>query len=176
MGRIFYLFFQAVTTVAYALLATVIIGDLVINLRSVYVQDKALSIGFWMTLVAVFVHVPGKLIYQKISDASCIHWGSSESLICRLHHSQNLGDHLCYVTALFLAIGAIFRALVWWFCRNLNLYDIPIAEEEPGRELEEMTRMQREPLLIEEVPPTPSEVEGNFHLIILVNFPIIRMT
>lgn len=141
-------------------MASIIVGDLLINLRSVYVQDKALSIGFWMTLVAAFIHVPGKLIYQKIANTTCVYWGSAESNICRLHHSKNLGDYLCYATILFLAISAIIRIIVWWFCKNLNLYDTPIVEEEPGRELEEINRMQREPLLIEEIPA--GEVEGKF--------------
>ncbi|XP_051170815.1 solute carrier organic anion transporter family member 2A1-like isoform X2 [Leptopilina boulardi] len=155
-----WLIFEAVTIVAYSLLASIIVGDLLINLRSVYVQDKALSIGFWMTLVAAFIHVPGKLIYQKIADTTCVYWGSAESNICRLHNSKNLGDYLCYATILFLAISAIIRIMVWWFCENLNLYDTPIVEEEPGRELEEINRMQREPLLIEEIPAAEVEEAG----------------
>lgn len=153
-----WLIFEAVTVIAYSLLASIIIGDLLINLRCVYVQDKALSIGFWLTLVAAFVHIPGKIIYQKIADSACIYWGTAEFGICRLH-SKNLGNYLCYVTILFLAISLLFKSLVWWFCRNLNLYDTPTEDEERGRELQDITQSQREPLLIEEISPTPPEIE-----------------
>lgn len=67
---------------------------------------------------------------------------------------------MCFVTALLLAISALIRGLVWWFCRNLNVYDLPVEEEQPGRELEEISRIQREPLLIEEIQPSEPEPEG----------------
>ena len=112
-----------------------------------------------MTLVAIFIHVPGKMMYQNIADATCNYWGT-DSRICHLHHSRNLGSYLCYLTALLLLISALIKGLVWWFCSNLNLYDWPAAEVETGRELQEITRVQREPLLIEEIAPAESNPEG----------------
>ena len=117
-----------------------------------------------MTLVTAFVHIPGKIIYQKIADATCNYWGV-ENHICHLHHSRNLGYYLCYVTALLLVISALIKGLVWWFCRNLNVYDRPAEEEQPGRELEEITRIQREPLLIEEIQRAEHEPEGNIYFL-----------
>lgn len=126
------------TTFAYSLAASTIVGDLLISLRSVYLQDKSLAIGFSMTLISVLAYVPGKVAYDQISKYTCQHWTAHDG-VCHLHHPEKLGDYLCYLTAGLLATGALFKALVWFFTRKLNLYDTPKVDTESGRELEDLT-------------------------------------
>lgn len=136
---------------AYSLVASTVVGSLLVNLRSVYVQDKALSIGFWMTWVFLFTFVPGKIIYGIIADATCEHWGLEKS-ICHLYNSSHLGDYLSYLTAALLVLGGLFKVLVWHFCNEISVYDNPRNEiEETATELNDVLRAQTEPLLSERV-------------------------
>ncbi|KAK2578878.1 hypothetical protein KPH14_009745 [Odynerus spinipes] len=124
-----WLAFEFGTLFAYSLVASTFIGDLLINLRSVYKQDKASSIGFWMMWVAIFVNVPGKILYQTIADMTCVHWGIKRT-ICHLHDSEKLGNYMFYLTTLLMAICVLFKVLVWIFCRNLQIYGSRVSENE----------------------------------------------
>jgi len=103
-------------------MATTFIGDLLINIRSVYKQDKAISIGFWMMWLSVFVYIPGKILYELIAYQACQYWGDQKA-ICHLHNSEKLGDYLCYFTIFFLSLCLLFKIIVWFFCKNLQLYE-----------------------------------------------------
>lgn len=119
---------------AYALIASTFVGDLLINLRSVYKQDKALSIGFWMMWIALFVFVPGRILYEYVARQTCIYWGS-KGAICHLHDNEKLVNYLCYMTIMFLSLSHMFKILVWFFCKNLQLYEqvkIESKDEESG--------------------------------------------
>lgn len=102
-------------------MATTIIGDLLINIRSIYKQDKAISIGFWMMWLSIFVYVPGKILYEFVARQACQYWGDQEA-ICHLH-GEKFGDYLCYTTILFLSLCLLFKIIVWFFCKNLQLYE-----------------------------------------------------
>ncbi|XP_012215064.2 solute carrier organic anion transporter family member 1A5 [Linepithema humile] len=117
-----WMLFEFGSLLAYALMATIFIGDLLINIRSVYKQDKAISIGFWMMWLSIFVYVPGKILYELVARQACQYWGS-EKTICHLHNSEKLGDYLCYFTILFLSLSLLFKIVVWFFCKNLQLYE-----------------------------------------------------
>lgn len=128
---------------AYALIASTFVGDLLINLRSVYKQDKALSIGFWMMWIALFVFVPGKILYEYVTRQACIYWGS-ERAICHLHDNEKLGNYLCYLTILFLSLSLVFKILVWFFCKNLQLYEQGIeGKDEESGALQSLVRQER---------------------------------
>jgi len=103
-------------------MATTFIGDLLINIRSVYKQDKAISIGFWMMWLSVFIYVPGKILYELVARQACQYWGNQKA-ICHLHNSEKLGDYLCYFTILFLSFCLLFKIIVLFFCKNLQLYE-----------------------------------------------------
>ena len=140
------------TLLAYSLAASSIVGSLLIVLRCVYVQDKALSIGFWLAFTSIFVYVPGKLGYQKIADATCKHWGRGS--ICHLHDTDTLGNFFCYLTAVLLILGASFEILLWFFCHKLNMYGNPTSNLPRPTELQEVVRTQEVPLLDENSVPS----------------------
>lgn len=113
-------------------MATTFIGDLLINIRSVYKQDKAISIGFWMMWFSIFVYVPGKILYEFVANQACQYWGNQKA-ICHLHNSEKLGNYLCYLTILFLSLSLLFKIIVWLFCKNLQLYEeVEIKDYENG--------------------------------------------
>ncbi|XP_018401297.1 PREDICTED: solute carrier organic anion transporter family member 1A5 [Cyphomyrmex costatus] len=143
-----WLSFEFGCLLAYTLIASTLVGDVLVNIRSVYKQDKAISIGFWMMWVALFVYVPGKILYEFISRRTCQYWGSQET-ICHLHNSEKLGNYLCYLTILFLLLCVLFKIIVWFFCKNLQLYEVDTKDQE-NIELREMF----EPAVITELLET----------------------
>ncbi|EFN79491.1 Solute carrier organic anion transporter family member 1A5 [Harpegnathos saltator] len=146
-----WMLFQFGTCVAYALVASTLVGDLLINMRSVYKQDKAISIGFWMACAAIFVNVPGKILYEIVSYQACQYWGQRR-IICHLHDGENLGSYLCYLTILFLSLCLVLRALVWLFSKNLQLYGDVESEAKKGVEIQELVEQAKPPLEEAEVP------------------------
>ncbi|XP_015609200.1 solute carrier organic anion transporter family member 1A5 [Cephus cinctus] len=153
--RIGLIVYQVGTILAYTLVASSMVGHLLINLRSVYVQDKALMIGFWMTWVAIVVFVPGRLLYHKIAALTCKHWGSQGAL-CHLHDTKTFGDYMCYLTAFLLSVGAIFQILVWYWSRKLRLYSNSLGERE-NSEMKELSSTQTVPLLDPVAGPSGSK-------------------
>jgi len=113
--------FQFAMLLAYTLIASTLVGDLLINMRSVYKQDKAISIGFWMMWIAIFAYGIGRVLYELISRYTCQHWGN-QKIICHLHHDQKFGDYVCYLTILFLSLSLPLKVAVWFFCKDLQLY------------------------------------------------------
>lgn len=134
---------------AYALIASTFVGDLLINIRSVYKQDKAISIGFWMMWIAIFVYVLGKVLYEFVSRQTCRYWGN-QKIICHLHDSEKLGNYLCYLTILFLSLCLLLKIIVWFFCKNLQLYEEVETKDQENIELRELV----EPATITEQPET----------------------
>lgn len=122
---------------AYALVASTFVGDLLINIRSVYKQDKAISIGFSMTWIAIFVYVPGKILYEFVSRKACEYWGNQRA-ICHLHDSEKLGDYLCYLTILFLSLCFLSKIILWFLCKNLQLYKEVESKENQENVLQEL--------------------------------------
>ncbi|KAF7399488.1 hypothetical protein HZH68_008080 [Vespula germanica] len=149
--QIGWLAFEFGTLLSYALIASTFVGDLLINLRSVYRQDKASSIGFWMMWVALFVNVQGKILYQTIANMTCIHWGN-KSTICHLHDNKKLGNYMFLLTTVLLVICIFFKILVWIFCRNLMIYGKSVKENEEDKAQELMPIQQ---------PSTNSDKSGN---------------
>ncbi|XP_011639833.1 solute carrier organic anion transporter family member 1A5 [Pogonomyrmex barbatus] len=142
-----WIYFQFGSLLAYALVASTFVGDLLINIRSVYKQDKAISIGFWMTWIALCVYVPGKILYEYVSREACQYWGNQKE-ICHLYDTEKLGNYLCYLTILFLSICLLFKIMLWFFCKNLQLYEerIENKDQENGalRRLIERATTERE--------------------------------
>lgn len=129
---------------AYALVASTLVGDLLINMRSVYKQDKAISIGFWMAWVATIVNIPGKILYEIVSYKACQHWGKGK-IICHLHDSEKLGSYLCYLTIAFLSLCLVFKVFVWFFSKDLQLYKEGEGEAKKGVEMQELMEQTKPP-------------------------------
>lgn len=122
------------------------IGDLLISLRSVNPQDKALTIGFGMAVIGFVAYIPSKIGYDELSKAHCKSWGRNSS-VCYLH-LDNLGPYLCYLTAGLFLISILFKIGVWLFAADLEIFDFDETDnEEEPRELETLNSAQAEPLL-----------------------------
>jgi len=129
--------FQFGSLLAYALIASTFVGDLLINIRSVYKQDKAISIGFWMMWISIFVYVLGKVLYEFVSRQTCQYWGN-QKIICHLHDPEKLGNYLCYLTIVFLTLCLLAKIIVWFFCKNLQLYEEGEYKDQENKVIQEL--------------------------------------
>ncbi|XP_026672607.1 solute carrier organic anion transporter family member 2B1-like [Ceratina calcarata] len=116
-----WIIFEVATLLVYILVSSTFVGDVMVILRSVNSQDKAISIGLSMTFISLIVYMPGKVLYDVIANLTCEYSGT-ESGLCRLHNGTNLGNYLYYTTGSLLALSVILKILVWIFCEDMNLY------------------------------------------------------
>lgn len=130
----------------YSAVASIVVGDLLISLRSVNAQDKALTIGYSMTMLGFIAYVPGKISYDELAKSTCLRWGTDDH-VCRLYNSTNLGNYLCFLTSGLMFVSALFKVVVWFFCSDIEMYDQVGIEVQQAREMKEMSKTQSEPLL-----------------------------
>ena len=145
----------------YTAAGSTIIGDLLINLRSVNVQDKALAIGYAIATIGLFSYLPMKFAYDSFLGFTCLHWGI-EHQYCHLHDS-NLAYYICFLTAGLILISALLKVLTWFLSGDLAIYDLIELEDDSAREMKDMTATQQEPLLQSQPLETEdsNENEGN---------------
>jgi flagellar biogenesis protein FliO len=144
----------------YAAVASTIVGDILINLRSINTQDKALSIGYIMSLIGFFAYIVGKLSYDEFAKSTCSHWGFTDRR-CHLHHPTKLGNYLCFVTSGLIVVGAFFKLGVWFFSKDLEIYDSVAPESQQLTEMKDMSKTQAEPLLQSQSNDAPDNTENN---------------
>ena len=63
----YYIAFQGLVIVAAALIASTLVGKLIIAIRAVLPQDKALAISIELFFVGIIVYIPGKLGYAFLA-------------------------------------------------------------------------------------------------------------
>lgn len=71
----FWIIFQALTVFGAAVLATRIVGKILISIRCVLRQDKALALALELTLLGLIVYIPGKIAYEFIAGEFTIEFG-----------------------------------------------------------------------------------------------------
>ncbi|XP_076395586.1 solute carrier organic anion transporter family member 1A5 [Megachile rotundata] len=134
-----WLSFEFGTLLAYMLVASTFVGDFLILLRLVNVQDKAISIGFWMMWSAIVVHVPGKILYEVIANLTCQYWGT-QKISCRLHDNFRLATYLYYFTGILLILSILLKIIGIIISENLELY---LHREEVGTDGAEMSELMK---------------------------------
>jgi Organic Anion Transporter Polypeptide (OATP) family len=63
----FWIAFQSFSVVAAALIASTLVGKIIINIRAVLPQDKALSIACALFFMGIIIYIPGKIAYRFIA-------------------------------------------------------------------------------------------------------------
>ncbi|XP_039449013.1 solute carrier organic anion transporter family member 1C1 [Culex pipiens pallens] len=117
----YWIIFQVLSVVVSMLLASGLVGKLIISIRAVLPQDKALALSVELTLVGLVVYLPGTAAYQAIAISACQFW-SSDQRRCFIHESPFYGTTLNILTAVLIAVGVLFDILVFYFVRDLPLY------------------------------------------------------
>ncbi|XP_053665106.1 solute carrier organic anion transporter family member 4C1 [Anopheles marshallii] len=117
----YWIVFQVLTVIVAMLLASGLTGKVIISLRSVLTQDKAMALAVELTLVGLVVYLPGTAIYQVVATHTCQFWSSNERQ-CFLHETPTFGNIINMITAALIIIGLIFEMAVFYFVKDMALY------------------------------------------------------
>lgn len=100
-------------------------SNFLVGIRCVDERDKTLAIGFGMALVRLLAAVPSPIFFGYIIDNACIAWGKTctKRGNCWLYDSEKLRYTFFYASAIAIAIGTIFDALVWKHSKKLKIFD-----------------------------------------------------
>uniref|UniRef100_A0A182JFR2 Uncharacterized protein n=1 Tax=Anopheles atroparvus TaxID=41427 RepID=A0A182JFR2_ANOAO len=117
----YWIIFQVLTVIVSMMLASGLTGKVIISLRSVLTQDKAMALAVELTLVGLVVYLPGTAVYQVVAAQTCQFWSSDERQ-CFLHETPTFGNILNMITAALIIVGLIFEMAVFYFVRDMTLY------------------------------------------------------
>lgn len=99
-------------------------------------KDKAFSQGLQLFLVSLLALIPGPIIFGRIIDSTCLIWSfkCGERGNCQLYNPELFRYYLYSTSAFFTFLGVLFDTLVWYYGRNLNMYDDPSEQKDKKTE------------------------------------------
>jgi hypothetical protein len=101
------------------------IGNMLVSYRCIDPEDKSLAIGFSIFLVSILAMLPAPILFGAIIDSVCLVWGTKcgQRGNCWLYDGERLRYAFNLTAAAFTCIGAVFDCLVWYYVKDLDLYD-----------------------------------------------------
>jgi len=107
------------------MLATGRTTNYLVSVRCVDEKDKSLSMGLNLTLMSLLALIPSPIIFGHIIDKSCMVWGKTCTGRghCWLYDSSTLKYTLNFTAAFFIFIGTIFDGLVWYYVKDIKIFD-----------------------------------------------------
>ncbi|KAG8236544.1 hypothetical protein J437_LFUL011321 [Ladona fulva] len=125
--RFGWIFFQGSLALLQILVASGMIGKLLLCLRCVIPQDKPMVFGLEMSVVSLFAYVPFKLLYNYLKDFSCSH--RTESGMCQMHDPKTLALSVNLLTSGLLFLSALFTIWMAIIAKNFDLYEVDDEDE-----------------------------------------------
>nr|XP_014086918.1 solute carrier organic anion transporter family member 1A1 [Bactrocera oleae] len=119
--------FQVLSLIAAAVLGASIIGKVIITLRSVLPQDKALALATQLTLCGIFAYIPVHIAYDMVTRYTCVYW-TPEYKRCLLRATPKHGNILNIISACLILVGILFDILVYIFAKGLNIYNCKVTD------------------------------------------------
>ncbi|KAG5312484.1 SO2A1 protein, partial [Acromyrmex insinuator] len=113
----------------------------VFSVRCVDEKDKAVAMGFGLMIMSLFAFIPSPILFGFILDNTCLVWGKTCSGTgnCWLYNGEALRYLLNFTAASFVTIGTVFDVGVWYFVKDVKIFDEEIElediAEEPGETL-----------------------------------------
>uniref|UniRef100_A0A0A1X4L1 Solute carrier organic anion transporter family member 1A1 n=2 Tax=Zeugodacus cucurbitae TaxID=28588 RepID=A0A0A1X4L1_ZEUCU len=119
--------FQVLSLGAAAVLGASTIGKVIITLRSVLPQDKALALATQLTLFGIFAYIPVYIGYNMVTRYTCVYW-TPEYKRCLLRATPKHGNILNIISACLILVGILFDILVYIFAKGLNIYNCKVTD------------------------------------------------
>ncbi|KOX72491.1 Solute carrier organic anion transporter family member 5A1 [Melipona quadrifasciata] len=122
-------------------LATGRASNFLVSVRCVDEKDKTVAMGFGLTIMSLFAFIPSPILFGFILDKTCLVWGKTCSGTgnCWLYNGETLRYLLNFTAATFVTIGTLFDVGVWYFVKDVKIFDEEIElkdiAEEPGETL-----------------------------------------
>ncbi|KAF3425089.1 hypothetical protein E2986_03669 [Frieseomelitta varia] len=136
----FYVFLAVVCLLKFSG-ATGRASNFLVSVRCVDEKDKTVAMGFGLTIMSLFAFIPSPILFGFILDKTCLVWGKTCSGTgnCWLYNGETLRYLLNFTAATFVTIGTLFDVGVWYFVKDVKIFDEEIElkdiAEEPGETL-----------------------------------------
>ncbi|XP_063233126.1 solute carrier organic anion transporter family member 74D-like [Bacillus rossius redtenbacheri] len=101
-------------------------SNFLVSIRCVEERDKTVSMGLGMALLSVFTFLPSPIFFGYILDKTCMVWGMSCAGTrgnCWLYSGEAMRTALNFTAAAFIAVGAIFDISVWYYVKDVKIFD-----------------------------------------------------
>ncbi|CAH0386215.1 unnamed protein product [Bemisia tabaci] len=99
--------------------------NLLLTMRSVDEKDKPVAMGFGLTIYSLFAFIPAPILVGNILDNTCLVWGKTclGKGNCWLYDLKTMRYTINITAAAFMAIGTLLDVGVWYFSKNLKMFD-----------------------------------------------------
>ncbi|XP_039275569.1 solute carrier organic anion transporter family member 74D [Nilaparvata lugens] len=137
----FYMFLAVCCIIKFSS-ATGRVSNFLVSVRCVDEKDKPVAIAIGMTLVSLFSFIPSPILYGYLIDRTCLIWGKTCTGTgnCWLYNGESLRYILNVTSAVFVTIGTIFDGGVWFYVKDLKVFDND-EEEATKSEKEKSSKM-----------------------------------
>lgn len=88
--------------------------------------------GFSAMVMSLFSFIPSPIFFGYVLDRACVMWGKTCSGTgnCWLYDSESLRYNLNLFASGFVAIGTLLDVAVWYYVKDLKIFDEKVKEEE----------------------------------------------
>ncbi|XP_075237504.1 organic anion transporting polypeptide 58Dc isoform X2 [Lycorma delicatula] len=109
-------------------------SNFLVSVRCVEEKDKTVAIALSMTVVSLLAFIPSPILFGYIMDQNCLVWGKTCTGTgnCWLYNGELLRIILNVTSACFVTIGTLFDGGVWFYVKDLKVFDDD-DEEENGK-------------------------------------------
>ncbi|GJQ65787.1 hypothetical protein Trydic_g11956 [Trypoxylus dichotomus] len=136
---LYWAFAQIASVMASSILAASTVTNLMINIRCVAPEDKALALGFETTVLGIVPFIPGKLVYSTVAESMCIARGDDRCLF----HSESFGLFFSITTVVLMIVSAILALAVVFLIGNMSLYGESTTNDDYDITMEDMEEIRR---------------------------------
>ncbi|CAH1153525.1 unnamed protein product [Phaedon cochleariae] len=129
--RQFYIFLCVVCILKFSG-ATGRASNFLVTVRCVEEKDKPVAMGLGLMLMSLCAFVPSPILFGIILDKACLVWGKTctGNGNCWLYNGETLRYTMNYTAAAFVLIGTLFDVAVWYFVKDLKIFDEDIELDE----------------------------------------------
>ncbi|RWS13552.1 Solute carrier organic anion transporter family member 1C1-like protein [Dinothrombium tinctorium] len=101
------------------------VGSMLLTLRCVEPQDKAMALGLISFAIGLFGNVPCPIIYGAFVDSACLFWEHScgKAGACRVYDPSKFRLVFHGLTAFLMFIAFIVDSLVWYKASDISFHD-----------------------------------------------------
>ncbi|XP_023302200.2 solute carrier organic anion transporter family member 74D [Lucilia cuprina] len=107
-------------------------SNFLVSVRCVPEKDKTAAMGFGMMMMSMMAFIPSPIFFGWVLDRLCLVWGKtcSNKGNCWLYDPESLRYTLNMTAAVFVTIGAIFDCGVWYYVKDLKIFDEEVKDVE----------------------------------------------
>ncbi|XP_064488441.1 solute carrier organic anion transporter family member 74D-like [Ornithodoros turicata] len=101
------------------------VGSMLLTLRCVESNDKALALGLIQFAIGLFGNVPCPIIYGAVVDSACLFWEDNcgEPGACRVYDPAKFRMVFHGVTAVIMFIAFLVDAVVWYKASSIHIHE-----------------------------------------------------